>query len=217
MRFRRNARARRIILRMDRQGDGVIVTLPARASAAQGLRFATEQHGWIAARLTSAPDQLRFAPGAQIPLRGEPHDIVHVPERRGTVWLDAPQRICVAGDAAHLARRLRDFLIAEARRDLRAASERHAAAMAARFTRLVLRDPSGRWGSCSSDGTLNYSWRLIMAPGFVLDYVAAHEVAHLKEMNHGPDFWALVARHCARMEEAKAWLRRHGPGLQRYG
>jgi predicted metal-dependent hydrolase len=118
---------------------------------------------------------------------------------------------------AHLKRRLADWLKREARRDLTIASERHAQAMAVSFRRLAIRDQASRWGSCSSDGSLSYSWRLILAPSFVLDYVAAHEVAHLKHMNHGVRFWRLVLTHCPMAPQARLWLKRHGATLHRFG
>jgi predicted metal-dependent hydrolase len=149
-------------------------------------------------------------------LRGIGHTIVHRPGARGSVWRDG-ETIIVAGDPAHLARRLRDWLKLEARRDLLAASERYAQAMEARFSRLSVRDQSSRWGSCSAGGNLSYSWRLIFAPAFVLDYVAAHEVGHLRHMDHGPRYWRLVLTHCPRAREAQHWLRCHGAGLHRYG
>jgi predicted metal-dependent hydrolase len=89
--------------------------------------------------------------------------------------------------------------------------------MGVRFTSLTVRDTSSRWGSCSSARALSYSWRLVLAPPFVLDYVAAHEVAHLIEMNHGRAFWTLVEAHCARAGEARRWLKTHGRNLHRYG
>jgi len=116
-----------------------------------------------------------------------------------------------------LKRRLADWLKREARRDLTLASERYAQAMAVSFHRLAIRDQASRWGSCSSDGSLSYSWRLILAPSFVLDYVAAHEVAHLKHMNHGVRFWRLVLTHCPMAPQARLWLRRHGVTLHRFG
>ena len=80
-----------------------------------------------------------------------------------------------------------------------------------------MRDQSSRWGSCNSDGVLSFSWRLILAPPFVLDYLAAHEVAHLVEMNHSVRFWRVVARICPEMDRAKAWITAHGNDLHRYG
>jgi len=215
--FRRNDRARRMILRL--KGDGVVVTLPPRATERAGLEFAAAHAAWIRRQMAGRPDARPFADGAMVPLRGIPHRIEHAIARRGGVEIvdDGEPRLVVASDAPHLARRVGDWLKAEARRDLAGASLRHAAAMQTRYRRLTLRDPASRWGSCTASGHLSYSWRLILAPAFVLDYVAAHEVAHLIEMNHSACFWRLVKAHAPRAEEARGWLRTHGQALHRYG
>jgi len=166
------------------------------------------------------PDAVPFAHGAVLPLRGAEHRIEHRRGVRGTVWIEqaaGQSLLCVAGDEAHVSRRLRDFLKREAKHDLEAASRRAAAALGVNFRRISMRDQSSRWGSCSSTGVLSYSWRLIFAPDFVLEYLAAHEVAHLGHMNHGPRFWALVERTMPRHEEARSWLRKQGASLHRYG
>jgi predicted metal-dependent hydrolase len=125
--------------------------------------------------------------------------------------------LCVAGAEPHLPRRVRDYLKREAKRDLEAASRLAAQALGVEIRRVSVRDQSSRWGSCSSTGVLSYSWRLILTPPFVLDYLAAHEVAHLIEMNHSRQFWRLVGRICPQMDRAKAWLDAHGTDLHRYG
>ena len=114
-------------------------------------------------------------------------------------------------------RRLTDWLKAQAAHELDMASHKYATAMAARFKRITVRDQKSRWGSCSSDGVLSYSWRLILAPSMVLDYVAAHEVAHLREMNHGSGFWRLVLKHCPVARDARHWLKLHGAQLHSLG
>jgi len=123
----------------------------------------------------------------------------------------------VAGHAPHIDRRIGDFLRREAKRDLEAASLRHAGALGVAIRRLTVRDQSSRWGSCSTTGMLSFSWRLILAPSPVLNYLAAHEVAHLVEMNHSARFWRVVERLCPDHGHAKAWLDAHGSDLHRYG
>jgi predicted metal-dependent hydrolase len=217
--FRRHAGARRIVLRLDRERDGIVLTLPPGASAQTALEFAARQAGWIWTRLERAPESVPFLPGEAVPVRGVGHAIVHEPVARGLVRVETGEtlRLVVPGGHDHVPRRVADWLKAEARRDLLARSRHHAEAMEARFARVSVRDTVSRWGSCSTDGNLSYSWRLILTPPFVLDYVCAHEVAHLKHMNHGPRFWALVEQHAPRMDEARAWLKREGARLQRYG
>jgi predicted metal-dependent hydrolase len=152
--------------------------------------------------------------GAVVMLRGVEHHIVSTGKIRGLVTHDEDLKLLhVPGGANHMKRRLVDWLKAEAAHDLDVASTRYARAMDAEFRKLNVRDQKSRWGSCSSDGVLSYSWRLILAPSFVLDYVAAHEVAHLREMNHSTRFWRLVLKHCPDSRAAMAWLKRNGARL----
>ncbi len=221
VRLRRHAQARRYTLRVLAASREVVLTLPPRGTLKEAQAFAQRNGAWIAARLGRLPQAVPFVDGGEVPLRGTPHRIVHRPGARGTVWIEADAagepRLCVAGDARHLPRRVRDFLKREAKRDLEAASRRYTTALGIAMRRIVVRDQTSRWGSCSSTGVLSYSWRLILAPPHVLDYLAAHEVAHLKEMNHSPRFWRLVERLCPDWQRAKAWLDAHGTQLHRYG
>jgi predicted metal-dependent hydrolase len=126
-------------------------------------------------------------------------------------------RLIVSGRVEHASRRLKDWLLEQARADLDASVTHHSKSLGVKARSISLRDQTSRWGSCTAGGLLSFSWRLIMAPAHVLDYVAAHEVAHLLEMNHGPRFWKHVARSMPRLEDAKRWLRSHGADLHRYG
>lgn len=218
--LRRNPRARRYTLRVRAATRDVVLTIPARGTLREAFDFAVRHTGWVETRLARLPELVSFAPGAVIPLRGAPHRIVHRPDTRGTVWAEAEESgavLCVAGDAAHVARRLGDYLRREARKDLVEAAHRHAAALGVSITRVTLRDTASRWGSCSGTGALSFSWRLILAPPSVLDYLAAHEVAHRREMNHGPRFWATVDRLFPERHAAELWLKKNGAGLHRYG
>src|SRR5439155_554157 len=211
-RFRAETAPRIADFILSNNGDGaareVVLTMPPPGSVKEARVFAQKHGAWIAARLKRLPAAVPFAPGTELPLRGVPHRIVHRGGERGTVWteLDAhgAPLLCVAGEAPHVARRMGDFLRRAARRDLDAASRRHAAALGVVVKRIAVRDQSSRWGSCSNSGVLSFSWRLIFAPPFVLDYLAAHEVAHLVELNHSPRFWRLVAKLSADTERAKA-------------
>jgi predicted metal-dependent hydrolase len=216
--FRRRANARRIILRIDRSGLGIVLTLPHYTSQRAALTFAASEKAWILDRIARSPERVRFTPGQRIPLRGRSHWI-EATGGRGTVRLcTTPEpAILVPGGAAHVERRLADWLKRQAALDLARASRLHAERLGVRFTRVAVRDTASRWGSCSESGTLSYSWRLILAPPFVLDYVAAHEVAHLKEMNHGRRFWSLVHMLCPETDMARSWLKTHGNALHLYG
>jgi predicted metal-dependent hydrolase len=221
VRLRRHRQARRYTLRIDAPTREVVLTMPPRGSVREAKEFAQKHGGWIAARLKRLPEATPFAHGVEVPLRGEPHRIVHRRGERGTVWTETDgsgQRLlCVAGEPPHVDRRLSDFLKREAQRDLDAASRGYAAQIGVSIKRICVRDQSSRWGSCSNTGVLSFSWRLILAPPFVLDYLAAHEVSHLVELNHSPRFWRLVKRLYPQLERAKVWLDANGTDLHRYG
>jgi len=218
--LRRHAKARRYTLRVQAATRAVVLTMPTRGSVREAKAFAQRNGAWIAARLKRLPQAIPFDDGITLPLRGVPHTIVHRPGARGTAWTEAGKVgaiLCVAGGRAHLTRRVRDFLKKEARRDLDAASRRYAAELGVKIKRISVRDQASRWGSCTADGVLSYSWRLILAPPHVLGYLAAHEVAHLVELNHSARFWRVVARICPDFERAKSWLSAQGNALHRYG
>jgi predicted metal-dependent hydrolase len=222
VRLRRHRQARRYTLRIQAATREAVLTLPARGSIKEATAFAGKHGAWIAARLGRLPEPVSLQHGTVVPLRGVPHRIVHRPGVRGTVWTeqdgsDGSHLLCVAGDAAHTARRVIDFFKREVRRDVESASRRYALALGVTIKRIGVRDQVSRWGSCSTSGVLSYSWRLIFAPPYVLDYLAAHEVAHLVEMNHSPRFWRLVERLYPDLRRAKAWLDVHGKDLHRYG
>ena len=214
--FRRHAQARRLVLRLNSSGTGVLVTVPHGVSRLKALEFTARSRSWIEERVRHRGGLIQLAPGHVLPLRGVAHEIRHVDSRRGVVTADPVRCLIHApGDPAHVQRRILDFLKAEAREDLTRASEHYAALMGVSFRRIVIRDQRSRWGSCSASGELSYSWRLILAPAYVLDYVAAHEVAHLRHLDHSPRFWRLVLTHCRDAGRAKNWLRTHGQEVHR--
>jgi hypothetical protein len=214
--WRRSARARRVSLRIAPQTGSVIVTLPMRAARGAGMALLMSHAHWVSDRLAALPEALPIADGAAIPLADTPHVIRHRPDLRGGAWI-ADGEIHVAGDAGFLRRRVLDLLRKEARTRLTARALAKAAEIAARPSRVTVKDTRTRWGSCAPDGGLAFSWRLVMAPEFVQDYVVAHEVAHLRHMNHGARFWALVARLTPHTSAANLWLRDHGARLLRVG
>ena len=214
--WRRSSRARRVSLRIDPRATAVIVTLPPRAARAAGLRLLTDNAAWVGSKLAALPPALRFADGAAVPVCGEPHPICHTPSGRGGAWIEDGE-IRVAGDLAFLPRRVADLLRAEARRQLSAVVAAVASQTGLRPARLAIRDTRSRWGSCTADGTVMFNWRLVMAPPAVQHYVVVHELAHLRHMNHGPHFWALVAAEAPTMAASIAWLKSHGASLMRAG
>ncbi len=217
VRLKRHAKARRMTLRQSRDGEHFVLTVPRRHNRKAAEAFLNASSPWMQKLRAALPVLVPVADGATLPLRGVNYAIAATGKLRGVAAIDEEQRtIAVPGAPGHLRRRLSEWLKREAEKDLREASARYAAAMNATVKRINVRDQKSRWGSCSSDGTLSYSWRLIMAPPMVLDYVAAHEVAHLREMNHGPRFWKLVLGHCPAAREAKNWLKKNGQSLHRF-
>jgi predicted metal-dependent hydrolase len=215
--FVRSPRARRVSLRVDTARRRIVLTAPLRMSRDTALRFAHVQGGWIAARLNRLPQARPFHDGAEVPIFGVPYRIRHRPDARGTVWTEDGE-IHVAGRPEHLPRRLRDWLVAELRRRLMPLVYAKAEQVQRPVKRVGLRDSRSRWGSCAPDGGLSFSWRLVFAPPEVLDYLVAHEVAHLVHMNHGPRFWAQARALCeGPMEPPRVWLKTHGETLLQYG
>ena len=212
----RNRRARRLTLRLDPQSGAVRLVIPQRTPLAEGLLFAQHKAGWIAKQLDAMPTPVPFVEGARVPFLGVEHELRNAPLARRGVWREDGV-IWSSGHTAHLARRVADFLRREARLAIEPRARAKAQAIERRITRITLRDTRSRWGSCSSAGGLNFSWRLILAPEPVLDYVVAHEVAHLVHMNHGPRFWKLVERLTPEVGESCAWMKAHGSELLRYG
>ena len=219
LRVRRNARARRVVLRVDAARDEAILTLPARVPLDEGLRFARERGEWLMARLDQLPARVPFADGATVPLMGVPHRIRHVAARakgQGVVRLEAGE-ILVAGAPEHIARRLHDWLRAEAKRTLEPLVREKARRLNVSIRRVTVRDTKTLWGSCSVSGDVSLCWRLMLAPSAVADYVCAHEAAHLLVRGHGARFWRLVEELADDMDAARRWLAREGEMLQRYG
>lgn len=213
---RRLATARRISLRVKSATDGVL-TAPPRVSLREIQRFAESQREWIekAAERMGAATGTPFIPGAVVEIGGRPITLVHQQSTRGAILTE--DQLIVGGDIEHFARRVTDYLKKLARETLSARTRFYAQTLGVTVRQVSVRDTRSRWGSCSAKGTISYSWRLILAPPTVLDYVAAHEVAHLLEMNHSSRFWAIVARLYPTYIQAQHWLKTNGTSLHRYG
>lgn len=212
--------ARRMILKIDRRTGEPALTLPGGIGKVRAERFLVDHIGWLKARLAARPPRIAFAVDAILPIRGEPCRIVHRTPFRGEARIieeDGQRLLVVHGDVAHLPGRVERFLKAEALADLSEAVRRHAASLNVTFGRISIKDTTSRWGSCSARGDLSFSWRLILAPDFVLDYLAAHEIAHRLEMNHSVRYWRNVARIFPEFRKAELWLNRNGASLHLYG
>ena len=212
-------RAARMALRLHPAVDSVELVLPAGASLAVALGFLDGKRGWIAAQLARMPPRINFIDGAVIPVLGVDRELVLQELGRGRqpVFQLKSTSIEVTGDEASLARRTRAGLADLARDMLASKSRTLAARLGKPIAKISVGDPHSRWGSCASSGNIRYSWRLILAPEPIMDYVVAHEVSHLAEMNHSARFWRVVAGLSPDHETARAWLKRHGPQLLRYG
>ena len=225
--FRRHAKATRFTLRIRAAMRDAVLTAPMRSRLSEACKFASEHAEWIHSKLLKVPDTIPFKHGSVIPIRGIEHQIVHVATERGLVSLgqaardganvNQPLFLYVSGHEEHVERRTRDFLRDLATGDIRSAVRKHSDKLNIKPPQTTIRDTVSRWGSCSSSGALNFSWRLIFAPAFVLDYLAAHEVSHILEMNHSKRFWAIVENLCPETAMAEKWLDIHGASLHRYG
>ncbi len=217
--IRRNPRAQRLILRIDEALGLPILTLPSRTALSEGERFLRTHIEWIEERLRLLTPSRPFVDGGTFPLRGRLCRI-RAGRGRGVVTCERSGEgyvLRVPGEPEFLARRVTDWLRREARRDLSAAVARHERMVGRKAARIRVADPKSRWGSCSSQRVLTFSWRLILAPPRVLDYLAAHEVAHLRIMNHGTRFWALVEELDPDHALARAWLNKTGLSLAAVG
>lgn len=210
----RHARAKRMTLRISSVDGGAKLTLPKRGSLRAATRFLLAQEDWLRRHIEKTPDRVVIAPGVEILLQNEPFLLEPSARARARVVI-APGKIFLpTGRPAGKA--LEGFIKARARNVITNLVERDAAALDAGFGKISLRDPRSRWGSCNSDGNLMFSWRLMLAPPEVLRYVVAHEVAHLREMNHAPAFWAEVAALMPDYPAPRRWLRQHGGALHRF-
>ncbi|MFZ7092289.1 M48 family metallopeptidase [Primorskyibacter sp. 2E233] len=211
--LRRSARARRLSLRLSRLDGRVTLTLPKGVSESEGRDFVLAKESWLRGHLDQQQAEVYVTHGAILPVLGAPLPILAGAGRSVRLTEGA---IEVPGAEAQVPRRVQAFLKTLARDRLAEASDRYSGALGRPYTRLTLRDTRSRWGSCTADGGLMYSWRLILAPPEVLEYVAAHEVAHLAEMNHSAAFWRLVEDLYGDWKQPRGWLRTEGAALHRY-
>ena len=217
VKLRLNPRARRFIVKVHPSTGEVTVVAPSRRALERALDFARGEANCISRQIARVPKPIALKPGARIPYRGRETVIVKS-EGRGPAVHDAAQSVIRVGGRDEFApRRLVDFLKREARALLDQRTRAYALRIDAKVARVSVRYTSSRWGSCSAGKAISYCWRLILAPDFVLDYVVAHEVAHLREMNHGPRFWRLVRELVPDIDAPQAWLKKRGSALHRYG
>lgn len=221
IRLRANPRAQRYLLRLPADSSGPVLTVPKGGDLARAERFARQHIGWLVERLQDRPDHVVLGPGDLVPLRGVDHVILSTGRLRGLVSTGvndiSEPALLVPGADDHIPRKVISWLKQEARSDLEERSRHHAGRIGKKIAAISIRDTKSRWGSCASNGRLSFSWRLILAPPEILDYVAAHEVAHLKEMNHSARFWRLCEQLAPQTPTARVWLKENGLRLHGFG
>jgi predicted metal-dependent hydrolase len=216
VRIRENTRARRMILRIDNNINGAVVTLPSWTSEREALLMVQEKSDWVLTKLDNMPTKISFESGVQIPFLGEYHIVYHDPNQKEVVK-KGENEIRLGGREEHLSRRLGDWLRKEAKIIIQPKAIEMAKKLNGKIGRISIRDTKSRWGSCAASGNLSFCWRLILTPEWVLNYVIAHEVSHLRHMNHGSEFWQTVADFNVRVDAARVWLSKNAEQLHRYG
>lgn len=209
-----NPKARRLILRVDERKREAVGVVPDERMVPELMAFAVERSDWLYGQLERVPETIGLAHGAMIKLRDQ--DCLLTAEgqgRRPQLRDDSPLVLSLPGDEQTFGRRALRYLKAQAKQDLSESAIRHARTLGVKIGRISIKDTRSRWGSCTAKGDLAFSWRLIMAPSHVLDYVAAHECAHRLEMNHSAAFWAHVERCRPDWRASRNWLRAHGSSL----
>jgi predicted metal-dependent hydrolase len=213
--IKRHAKAKRICLRYNPSHHAVSLTLPRHTRVSEGLNFLTTKSEWLIATLGEMPLKKQIKPGVVIPLLGERVRIKHDEKMKHRFML-TKEALYINGPRDQFDKRVTEALKKIAAMHIRDMATRGAQKIGRRINRISVRDTRSRWGSCSSTGNLSFSWRLVFAPREVMQYVVAHEVAHLRHMNHSHHFWALTEYLCRDHEPAKQWLRLHGKHLYRF-
>ncbi|WP_420548689.1 M48 family metallopeptidase [Curvivirga sp.] len=213
IRFKVNARAKRLILKYDTAEREVVVTLPKGVSQRQAWRFVDQYHEWIETQISKQEALIEVHNGVLLYVEGIEYKITHDPEAGRSCRLTEESLLIVGGPEEHMPRRVMDFLKKKAKERFKERVDYYTDQLGVQHRRISIRDTKSRWGSCASDGSLNFSWRLIMAPRYVLDYVVAHEVAHIREHNHSSAFWAIVEELDPEWRKSRDWLHQHGGKL----
>ena len=207
--------SRKLVLRIDHKNRVPVLTVPRFCSRTKAINFVNENMDWILENLQDLPTEKRFTDGATISVLGEKVIICHCPEARRGTWLEGG-KLYVSGAAEFLHRRVKDYIKKEAQKEFYRLSKGLADQLGCPLHQVTLKDTKSRWGSCSSLGNINYSWRIALAPKFVIDYLMAHEVAHLKHPDHSDAFWACVYNLYPDWVKGRTWLKKYGKELYAY-
>lgn len=214
--IRVNRRARRVILRVDPIGQTLNITSPSKRAIPEAITFAQSSATWICKELNNGAVAKPFQDGSTFPFLGREIVISNEMAARRRTTLDG-DRLIVGGTSDHLNRRVVEWLKKEARSNIVQLSDQYTDALQKKYRKISIRDTKSRWGSCSSDGTLSFSWRIVLAPRPVFDYVVAHECAHLVHLNHSKPFWNVVASLGVDAQAASIWFDRNGAALHAWG
>lgn len=215
--IRKSSRAKRIIIKVS-LSKGVELIIPSRVSYKNAISFLDKKQDWIFAQYKTIQnrDIVQFIEGSKIPVLGKMYEIRHSGNLRGTVALSDDKFIMVSGPKEFISRKVTDFLKKQAKIKITEQAHLQAKRLGKKFSKITVRDTETRWGSCSHNKNLSFSWRLILAPSYVLEYVVAHELAHLVEMNHSDKFWSIVDKLYPEQKKARKWLNEHGKTLHSY-
>lgn len=211
----KSALARKLTLRIDEKARLPVLTLPRFCSTRKALQFVESHRDWVTNKLGRLPASEQFRDGCLISILGSEYTLKHHPEERGGVFFEE-RSLIVCGEAGFIHRRVSDFLKKLAREHLYKMSRYYAEMLGCTIHNVVVKDTKSRWGSCSTKNNINYNWRIIMAPNYVINYLVCHEVSHLAHPDHSPEFWNCVAALCPEYKEGRAWLKLHGKTLYQY-
>lgn len=206
--------SRRLIVRYQPLQKSLSLTLPQRASIKQGLHFVNEKRGWILKQINEHSNIIYFTHGEIIPVLGRNVELQHVGGRG--LASEEDNKLYVHGDVEFMPRRVKDWLVQKLKTEIIMLAQKYAGQLGVKIKAVSLRDTVSHWGSCSYDGNLSFSWRLVFAPYEVMAYVVAHEVAHIREHNHSPGFWRLVEQLDPKFKESRSWLKYKGKSLYKY-
>lgn len=206
---------RKLTLKIDEKERIPVLSVPRFCSRKHAIEFVNEHLDWIVQSLNKLPEIHHFDDGEQFLLFGQNVTVKHCPEARRGVWLENGE-LCVSGAAEFVHRRVKDYIKKRAQEEFYARSQKLAAQIGCKLIGVSIKDTKSRWGSCSAFNHINYSWRIALAPDFVIDYLLAHEVSHLKHLNHSDEFWACVATLCPEWSKGQIWLKHYGKSLYMY-
>jgi len=214
--IKNNVRGKNICLRIDSHAGQVVLSLPHYVSIQEGINFLQSKSAWVQKSFKNFIPKQKFVPNLQINLLGVSYILLHNPQAREGVQIH-DNHIYVSGELEHFSRRVGDFIKRKFLEYAFKIAHAKAQLLNVKVYRVNLKDQKTRWGSCTSEGNISLSWRLALAPLEVAEYVIAHEVCHLREMNHGVNFWNLIYEvYNSDIAAAKLWLKENAKLLYAY-